>query len=72
VLELVAAMPDGASLDRFLPALQTDGELPTRIGFRQRSARPSTFPVGPELAKQGGRASGTGRGAPRNPGEPRR
>lgn len=73
MLELVAAMPDGASRDRFLPALQTDGELPTRVvGFRQRSARPSTFLAGPELAKQGGRAAGTGREVPSNPGGPRR
>jgi segregation and condensation protein A len=53
LLALLAALPDGASLERFLPDLQTDGDIPARVSLRRRSAWSSTLLASLELAKHG-------------------
>ncbi len=37
MLGLLAAMPEGGSLEQFLP-VQTADEIPARVGLRRRSA----------------------------------
>lgn len=53
MLRLLAALPNGASLDRFLPDVPTAGDIPARAGLHRRSAWSSTFLASLELARQG-------------------
>ena len=62
ILRLLAEAPDGGSLERFLPGPDRhagNGGAPGKL--RRRSAWPSTFIAGLELAKQGTVALGQAR-----------
>jgi segregation and condensation protein A len=60
ILQLLAAAPEGASLERFLPELAQTSEREVRAKIRLRSAWSSTFIAGLELAKQGAVVLGQG------------
>jgi len=53
ILAMLAALPEGASLERFLPPIQTDDDRRARPGLRRRSAWASTLLAGLELARHG-------------------
>jgi segregation and condensation protein A len=53
ILALLASEPDGASLERFLPARDADDDRRARPGLRRRSAWASTLLAGLELTRQG-------------------
>jgi len=53
ILLLLAAAPDGAPLDRLLPAPPETAETAPRRALRRRAAWASTLIAGLELAKQG-------------------
>ena len=53
ILRLLAAMPDGAPLDRLLPAPPETAETEARRALRRRAAWASTLIAGLELARQG-------------------
>ena len=60
ILRLLAAAPDGGSLERFLPDPPARPESEAREKLRRRSAWSSTFIAGLELAKQGDVVLGQG------------
>jgi segregation and condensation protein A len=53
ILALLASQPDGASLERFLPAHDADDDRRARPGLRRRSALASTLLGSLELTRQG-------------------
>ena len=53
ILALLASEPDGASLERFLPATNADDDRRARPGLRRRSAWASTLLASLELTRQG-------------------
>jgi segregation and condensation protein A len=53
ILALLASQPDGASLERFLPAIHADDDRRARPGLRRRSAWASTLLASLELTRQG-------------------
>jgi segregation and condensation protein A len=53
MLRLLAVLPNGASLDQFLPVAPTEDDISSRADLRRRSAWSSTFLASLELAKQG-------------------
>ena len=53
ILDLLASLPDGASLEQFLPAIDAEDDRRARPGLRRRSAWASTLLAGLELARQG-------------------
>jgi segregation and condensation protein A len=53
ILLLLTAAPDGAPLERFLPAPPDRAETGSRAALRRRSASASTLMGGLELARQG-------------------
>jgi len=53
ILALLASLPDGASLDRFLPAAEAERHISAHASLRQRSAWASTLLAGLELTRQG-------------------
>ena len=53
IMALLASQPDGASLERFLPARYADDDRRARPGLRRRSAWASTLLGSLELTRQG-------------------
>src|SRR5271163_2100665 len=53
ILRLLAEVPEGALLGRFLPDASGEGEIAIPPALRRRAAWTSTFLAGLELAKQG-------------------
>ena len=53
IMALLASQPDGASLERFLPARDADDDRRARPGLRRRSAWASTLLASLELTRQG-------------------
>jgi segregation and condensation protein A len=53
MLQRLAVLPNGASLDQFLPVVPTEDDISSRADLRRRSAWSSTFLASLELAKQG-------------------
>ena len=53
ILAVLASLPDGASLERFLPAIDADDDRRARPGLRRRSAWASTLLAGLELTRHG-------------------
>jgi len=53
IMALLASQPDGASLERFLPAGGADDDRRARLGLRRRSAWASTLLASLELTRQG-------------------
>jgi segregation and condensation protein A len=53
ILRRLAAIPDGAPLDRFLPDMPDSNEVEAPSRLRRRSAWSSTFTASLELARQG-------------------
>ena len=53
ILAMLASLPDGATLDRFLPAAETEEPISAHGALRRRSAWASTLLAGLELAREG-------------------
>lgn len=53
ILAMLASLPDGATLDQFLPAAEVEQHVSARTSLRQRSAWASTLLAGLELAREG-------------------
>ena len=51
ILAVLASLPEGASLERFLPPIQADDDRRARPGLRRRSAWATTLLAGLELAR---------------------
>ena len=53
ILAMLASQPDGAGLDRFLPAAEAEQHISAHASLRRRSAWVSTLLAGLELAREG-------------------